>query len=664
VTGSTGDGGAGERLEAVTAELLDLYEEINVLYSVSEIAAASADVTAVGKRILEEAVALLSADVGFILFHSDDLRGEEPETIGLPLEECRAMGELLTMKLLPGSAAEVIAPFTEGASIPRAPVAVVAAPLMTQGERLGLICLGRRGQGATFTAGDQKIVSVLATQAALVLSQRRNLDLSRLARRLEERTAALKGVVEVGREITSTLELDRVLRSVADLPAKVLGFDRCGVLLERGGRFRIRALSGATRVDRAAPDVASLEKLLVWVAGKKSGFAAWLENEEGEREQMRCEVLPVGATTREEAATPGFEGQAREHFGVSGGRAILAIPLIDDQGTLGVIGLESEDSDALTEAAREAALVLAHQATVAIRNGRLYRDLPFISVLEPIQRGWKKAAGVSRRKMALWGGALAVAVFLGVVIPWEFRIPGSFTLHPARRIEVISPVRGVIREVRPLPEGSFVREGEPIAWLDDTDWRLRHNEAEWRLQAALREAVRLEVAGMAADVRIRRLEAERWEAERDLLSLKIEQAVLRAPSDGVLLTPRIREQTGELLEVGSILCTLADLKSLRAEIAIAEKDADALSVRLPVTAVLKLEAFPEWDLLARVDTVRPAAEEIAGVSFLVAEAVVTSPPEGLRPGMTGEARVTVGRRSVASLFLRGPYRFFMRRLWW
>ncbi len=655
-------GGAERRLEEVTRELLELYEEVNVLYTVSEIAARSADLAGAGQRILEEAVSLLRADLGFILYSDADLQREEPDPIGLQREACREIGSLLASRLEGKSSAVVIAPFAEAAAIPGAPEAVVASPLVTEGERLGILCLGRRGKGSSFMAGDQKILSVLAVQAALVIAQRRNLDLSRLARRLEERTAALKGIVEVGREITSTLDLDRVLRAVADLPARVLGFDRCGVLVEQGARFRLRALSGVQRVDRADASVASLEEILIWVAGRGVGFAARLE-EDSEGVPGRLESQELG----KEAATEGsaaFGERARAHFDLSDCKSLIAIPLADDQGTLGVIGLESSRPDALTEAAREAALILAHQATVAIRNGRLYRDLPFISILEPMQRGRKRLARVPRRRLVAGAAVLIMLVLLSLLIPWDFRIPGTFTLRPGRRIEAVSEVRGVIREVRPVREGDRLEAGEVIASIDDTDWRLRLNEAEWGLQSALREASRLEAEGRAAEMKIRKLEAERWRTERDLLRQKIRKAVIRAPAAGVLLTPRLQERTGELLEVGEILCTLADLRTLRAEIAIGEKDADALGGPLPLPAKLKFQAFPERDVSAEVRAIRPETEWRNDRAALVAEAVVTGPADGLRPGMTGDARVTVGRRSIAALVLRGPYRFVRRMIWW
>ena len=656
-----GPPGADARLEAVTAELLELYEEVNVLYSVAGIAARSADLSGAGRLILDEAVTLLGADVGFIHYADEDLRSEEPRPVGLAPEACREIAALLEPRLGPEGGALVVAPFADAAAIPKAPEAVAAAHLAADGERLGLICLGRRGKGASFTAGDQKILSVIAAQAALVTAQRRNLDLSRMARDLEERTKALRGVLEVGREITSTLDLDRVLRAVADLPARVLGFERCGVAVEQAGGFKLRALSDVRRIDRADPSVVSLELLLAWVASRPTAFTARLrENPEGAAE-VESEELGVGSAT--EAARE-FASRAREHFEASGARAILAIPLNDDQGSLGSIGLESRGPEALTEAATEAALVLAHQATVAMRNGRLYRALPFIKVIEPLQRGRARLASIPRRKLMGWGAAAVAVVLLSLVIPWEFRIPGTVTIHPGRRIQVVSEVEGVIKEVSDVREGDLISEGAVLARVDDTDWQLRLNEAEWRLESSRRAAAEMEAAGRAADLRVRRLEAERWSRERDLIREKIDRSVLRAPAAGVLLTARLHERIGELLRVGSPLCELADLVTLRALIAVGEAEADALAGPFPVPAVLKLQAFPDRDIAATVRAIRPAAETVLEKTSLVADALVVTPFEGLRPGMTGDARIELGRRSIATLALRGPYRFLLRRLWW
>jgi len=650
------------RLEQVTEDLLALYEEINVLYSVAEIAALSADLGAAGRRILDEAVALLKADVGFIVYTSDDLRGEEPEPVGLTRDACHALADVLARRLGREGRSFVAAPFIEGSAIARAPEAVVASPLMTGGEVLGLLCLGRRGKGATFTSGDGKIVSVLAAQAGLVFAQRRNLDLKRLARGLEERTAALKGILEVGKEITSTLDSDRILRAVADLPARLLGFDRCGVLVDERGILRLRALSGVTRLDREDATTRSLENLLIWVSSRGEALAA-----RAAEDPLSGSKGVVATDLHSQSETPTaaeFRERAAAHFELSSCQALIAIPLSDDQGTLGAIGLEAARPEVLTEAAREAALIVAQQATVALRNARLYRDLPFVSLLEPMRRGRKRLASIPGRRLAAVAAAVGAMVIASILIRWDLRVPGTFVLQPGLKVEIVSRVRGVIREIPPVHEGDLIHAGDVLARLDDTDWRLRLGEAESRLHAAQRAAARMEAEGRAADLEIARLESQRWLSERELLQSKIHDATIRAPVDGTLLTPRLRERTGELLDVGSSLCTLAGREGMRAEIAVTESEADALAGDLPSIAILKFQAFPERDVEARVLNIRPAAEVIGGEPSLVVEAAVPISVDDLRPGMTGQARIAAGSRSLATLALRRPYRFLRRSLWW
>jgi GAF domain-containing protein len=87
-------------------------------------------------------------------------------------------------------------------------------------------------------------------------------------------------------------------------------------------------------------------------------------------------------------------------------RSFFALPLIDDQGRLGLLAFESSDPDFLTPAHLEIIKVLAAQATVALRNASLYREVPFINVLEPLLHRKQRflAMGKQRRRGQRWLG--------------------------------------------------------------------------------------------------------------------------------------------------------------------------------------------------------------------------------------------------------------------
>ncbi len=91
----------------------------------------------------------------------------------------------------------------------------------------------------------------------------------------------------------------------------------------------------------------------------------------------------------------------RNYFAQSGMRGFYAMPLIDDTGRVGVLALESSDPDFLGPAHVEILQLLASQATVALRNAQMYKEVPFISVLEPVLARKRKFMAMEKRRRTL-----------------------------------------------------------------------------------------------------------------------------------------------------------------------------------------------------------------------------------------------------------------------
>jgi GAF domain-containing protein len=68
---------------------------------------------------------------------------------------------------------------------------------------------------------------------------------------------------------------------------------------------------------------------------------------------------------------------------------------------VGVLLYEATDPDFLDLPHTEMIKILAGQATVAIRNALLYREVPLISLLEPLVQRKRALLGTSRRRRAL-----------------------------------------------------------------------------------------------------------------------------------------------------------------------------------------------------------------------------------------------------------------------
>ena len=63
----------------------------------------------------------------------------------------------------------------------------------------------------------------------------------------EKKIEILETLVEVSNEITSTLNLDRVLQVVVNGPQRILAYERAAVALETKGKLQLKAVSGIPR---------------------------------------------------------------------------------------------------------------------------------------------------------------------------------------------------------------------------------------------------------------------------------------------------------------------------------------------------------------------------------------------------------------------------------
>ncbi len=258
-------------------------------------------------------------------------------------------------------------------------------------------------------------------------------------------------------------------------------------------------------------------------------------------------------------------------------------------------------------------------------------------------------------------GAVATSVWLrpwadgtpvvGVATVVEGGVAGPATVLNAsgyvtarRRATIASKITGRLVEVA-VEEGMPVRRGQVLARLDATRERAALALAESTLEAARRGAAetasRLELA-RTTFARAERLLAERVvgqaefdeaatevsalearlalqqeqiavaQREIDLSRVGVEETVIRAPFDGMVVSKDAQE--GEMVSPVSAgggftrtgICTIVDMQSLEIEVDVNEAYISRVRNDQPVEAVI--DAYPDWRIPAHVITTIPTAD--------------------------------------------------------
>ncbi len=266
--------------------------------------------------------------------------------------------------------------------------------------------------------------------------------------------------------------------------------------------------------------------------------------------------------------------------------------------------------------------------------------------------------------------ALVAAVLLVLLLPvWPDFEDSSFVLEPARHAFVRASVRGKVAQVF-VDEGQRVVAGQPLASLENLDLEsdLARVRADLRVASARATESQMHYGnfGTAEQERLRLVQVDR--------SLTQEAANLRlvSPIAGVVATPHLRDLNGAALEEGAPVVELVDDSALRARIYIPEFAMHDIHVGAPVRLRVESRLLPVTGTLQSIsadwapfDPSFGKKEQLAGINpprFYMAESWLR-PAADLRPGMTGTAKIRVGRRSIGSFGWRFLRDLVGRRVW-
>jgi RND family efflux transporter MFP subunit len=512
---------------------------------------------------------------------------------------------------------------------------IVVAALLDKESLVGVVEAVNPLDGKPFDDDDLFVLGSLNETASIAL---RNASLLLAERKVE----ILEMLVTVSHEITSTLNLERVLQTIVNAPQAVIPYERVAVALEHNGKYKLSAITGVTQIDAGAPDVAPLNDLLRWT-------------------MLSEEVVHVRQHgDKVDAAREETRAKFQSYFATSGMRGFYAIPLTDDTGRVGVLGLESADPDFLSPAHIEILQVLAGQATVALRNAQMYKEVPFISVLQPVLEKKRKFMAMEKRRRSLTlVAAAAVLIFLAAV-PLPLRVDGDAVVAPLHSAQIQPEVEGVVSKVC-VREGDHVTRGQVLASLADWDARSVLAQAQAKYQMALLQMNRSLASNDGSEAGVQRIQADFWKSEVARDQELLDKTQLRSPIDGLVATPHIENTVGKRLQYGDSFAEIVDTS--RAVVDVAIEDTDSARLRAGEHASVKLNSFPTRTFRGDVMVVSPKGTLQGDSRVFFARVAVPNADGAIRSGMEGRGKVRVGWYPAGYVLFRKPFLWIYSRAW-
>jgi signal transduction histidine kinase len=332
-------------------------EELAALYRTSRLITARLELGAVLEAISRSVTALIGStgcgiglldDGGRRLVHAaaHGFRTDAWRALSMPLGEgligrCAESGQpirVADIRLDPRSARRDVDE-QEGIR------SMLCVPLKVGGSLIGVLSAFST-RPAVFTAHHQDLLEAFADQAGIAIHN------AQLFAQSERRARETRALVEAGRAVTASLDVERTIRVILDEARIVLGVESCGLMT----------------IDAATGELVSTASLDL---SAEMVTRIRLRPGEGVAGTAVATRRPVQRADLFEDA----EGRYAELRRTTGFRSMLSVPLMVGARAVGALNVFRRDVHRFSDTEEALLVALADQAAIALEHARLYAEL-------------------------------------------------------------------------------------------------------------------------------------------------------------------------------------------------------------------------------------------------------------------------------------------------
>ena len=345
--------GAMERTSLYTENVKRL-EELKTLYSISQEIASKLELKVILQKIMESAIELLGAESGIIALWDNR---KQNYAIAIVHRIARVINRKRIFPILEWCGGEVIAK--------KSPVLykdyehhpnrlkeldsyhlkeVVGVPLIVREMIIGTMVIGSSDPEVHFQQNEIDLLFNFAHQAAIAIGN---------AKLYEDSLAKIKQLTtlyEIGKTLSSTLDLDDLFKKALELLKDHLGYAACGNS-SPGSEKRMNSISSKS----SAENLEEVKKLRFRVG--IDGIVGWVAK--------TGELLYVPDVSKDSRYIPGGPSIKSE----------AAFPLKVRNQLFGVLNIESDELNGFDEEDLKTLSSFASQMSISIENAQLFSDL-------------------------------------------------------------------------------------------------------------------------------------------------------------------------------------------------------------------------------------------------------------------------------------------------
>ncbi len=340
---------------------------------------------------------------------------------------------------------------------------------------------------------------------------------------------------------------------------------------------------------------------------------------------------------------------------------LISLPLRMNDQPLGVLTCEREDS-AFVEDDVRSLRILGDQ--VSCRLAELKQDDRWFGakLKDQICKQVSGLLGVEHTLAKLVGLLTCALLLFSIMVKLPYRVEAPFILRSEDVRQVSAPFDGYIDTVQ-VKIGQQIGQGDHLLLLDTTDLLLEESAALANQIRFLREGEKARALNTLIEMKIAQARADQAQAQLELIRHRLSQAQVRSPIPGIIVEGDLEELQGAPVSKGDILFKVARHENLFVELKINEDDVHEISEgQIGKIAFVSRPQLKYPFKIIQIDPVALPAD--AGNIFIARGKNLDASMDWWRPGMSGIAKLDVGKRRIIWIITHRTIDFFQMLMWW
>lgn len=495
------------------------------------------------------------------------------------------------------------------------------------------------GSGVVVLEGTEDMIALPAGALADLLSVLpQNWQAEREVQVLKKRLKGLAGALDLALIVGGQQKFTAAAFAACNELAARFGCDRVSLGWQDDSVLRLRAMSQADKFDSRSSLVRQAETAM-------------------EETYDQDEILVFPVQDNPDAIVREHEEYARQ----ATVRHLCSVPIRARKKPQGVWLLERSSSP-FNEEELSLLRVMADQAGPRLADMR-QRDRAW-----PV-RVWhglkEKASGILGPKHTgpkLLGAAAALLILFLLVGRLPYSVEAPATVRSGHVVFVTAPFDGFIDEVF-YEVGDTVAEDTTLVTFDTRELLVQQAAELANLNRYNKEVESARAKNALSDMRVAEAQAEQAKAVLDRTQFHLDQAVIKAPIDGVIVEGDLRKRLGAPFSQGDVLFQQARLDELYVQIEVPENEIHEVLDR--TEARMLFAAQPDVTYPLAIQRVQPAGNSTpSGVVFQMRAISNEDVPDWWRPGMSGTVRIKAGWRNAGWILTHRTTDWLRKQLWW